>query len=232
MRLKGKQALITGSSRGIGRGIALKLAEEGATIAVHYHRNHEAASDTLAQVRELGSDGIIVQADVCLVEDIRRVFSELHETFGTLDILVSCAGPAFIERPGLALDKSVMAFESQARALVTAIQHAAPLMPVGGRIVTMTWGPGPLEAAVRCFAVPLAARGITVNAVHSGYRRPTPADRFGSPTDVSNVVALICSDEASWITGQVIAADGGQPLIDSVVALDLQPAQSVSAVMS
>ena len=53
MRLKGKQALVTGSSRGIGRGIALKLAREGAIVAVHYYRNHEAAADTLAQVREL-----------------------------------------------------------------------------------------------------------------------------------------------------------------------------------
>ena len=91
MRLVGKQALVTGSSRGIGRGIALKLAQEGATVAIHYFQNHEAAADTLARVRDLGSDGVIVQADVSRDEEVRRMFAEVRATLGTLDILVSNA---------------------------------------------------------------------------------------------------------------------------------------------
>ena len=64
MSLKGKHALITGSSRGIGRGIALKLAEHGVNVAVHYYQNETAALETFAQVRERGADGFVVQADV------------------------------------------------------------------------------------------------------------------------------------------------------------------------
>lgn len=76
MTLKGKHALVTGSSRGIGRGIALKLAERGARIAVHYYQNEEAAKSTLAKIREFGSDGILVQADVCHLEEISRIFKQ------------------------------------------------------------------------------------------------------------------------------------------------------------
>lgn len=270
MRLKGKQALITGSSRGIGRGIALKLAGDGATIAVHYHRNHEAAADTLAQVRELGSDGVIVRADVTCVEDLRRMFAEVRATFGTLDIFVNNARSelaTFYEAPlDITLDKWAMAFDSQARAFLIAVQEAAPLMPNGGRIVAITFAPGgrtgswqpsiamgsakaALESVCRYFAVALAPRGITVNAISPGltedsvlnslpqdavqlarawHQRWTPMGRLGTPADIGNVVALICSDEAAWITGQVIRADGGASLMDTVLPLEMQLPHTVA----
>ena len=190
MRLKGKQALITGSSRGIGQGIALKLAHEGATIAVHYNRNHEAAADTLAQIREIGSDGIIIQADVSLLDDIRRMCAEVRDTFGTLDIFVSHARSEL------------------ATSFLAAVQEVAPLMPNGGRILATTsahsLAKAALETSVRDFAVALAPRGITVNAVNPGLT----AD---SALNAGNVVALLCSDDASRITGQVIAADMARP---------------------
>ena len=91
MSFKGKNALITGSSRGIGRGIALKLAEKGARIAVHYFRNRQAAEATLEQVRKLGADGILVQADVCDPEQILRMFQQVRDEFRSLDIFVSNA---------------------------------------------------------------------------------------------------------------------------------------------
>src|SRR5437773_1805279 len=129
MRLKGKQALITGSSRGIGRGIALKLAEEGATVAIHYYQNHNAAADTLAQVRELGSDGVIVQADVSRDEDVRRMFAEVRRTFGTLDIFVSNARgelTTFYQPPmDISLDAWQHAMNSQARAFLAGVHEAA-----------------------------------------------------------------------------------------------------------
>ncbi len=270
MRLKGKQALITGSSRGIGRGIALKLAREGAVVAVHYYQNHEAAAETLARIRELGSDGVIVQADVSRVDDVRRVFAEVRDTFGSLDIFVSNARSelsTFYEPPlDLTLDKWAMAFDSQARAFLVAVQEAAPLMPNRGRVVAITFTPGSctgswqpwiamgsakaaLESAVRYFAVALAPRGITVNAISPGltedsvlnslpeeavqlarawHRRWTPMGRLGTPADVGNVVALLCSDDASWITGQVISADGGASLMDTVLPLEMQQPQTAA----
>src|SRR5215471_3532975 len=89
MTLKGKHALVTGGSRGIGRGIALKLAEEGAQVAVHYYVNETAAKETLEQVRKQGADGCLVQADVSRVEDGERMFGQVRQQFGTLDVFVA-----------------------------------------------------------------------------------------------------------------------------------------------
>jgi NAD(P)-dependent dehydrogenase (short-subunit alcohol dehydrogenase family) len=91
MPLERKCALITGGSRGIGRGIALKLAERGSKGAVHYYQNQSAAEATLGKIRELGSDGFVVQADVCHSEEIQRMFARVKSEFGALDILVSNA---------------------------------------------------------------------------------------------------------------------------------------------
>src|SRR5437588_10010540 len=89
MSFKGKSALVTGSSRGIGRGIALKLAEAGARVAVHYYRNRIAADATLDQIRKLGSSRIVVQADVTRPEEIRRTLQQVRSAFNSLDIFVS-----------------------------------------------------------------------------------------------------------------------------------------------
>ena len=89
MSPKQKHALITGSSRGIGRGIALKLAEGGATIAVHYYQNETAAKETLGMIKERGADGAIFQADVTKPDQIERLFKEVRSRFPSLDIFVS-----------------------------------------------------------------------------------------------------------------------------------------------
>src|SRR5437660_5792897 len=89
----GKHALITGGSRGIGRGIALALADAGVKIAIHYFQNEAAAKETLAEVRKRGSDGILVQADVLHPEQITAMFAKVKNAFGKLDIFVSNARP-------------------------------------------------------------------------------------------------------------------------------------------
>src|SRR5207249_3863512 len=102
MTLKGKHALVTGGSRGIGRGIALKLAETGARVAIHYYVNEAAAKETLERVRKHGSDGFLVQADVSRVQDIQRMFARVRQEFGTLDIFVANARPElakFYQKP-------------------------------------------------------------------------------------------------------------------------------------
>jgi enoyl-[acyl-carrier protein] reductase III len=189
MSFKGKHALVTGSSRGIGRGIALKLAKEGAHAAVHYFRNRESAQATLEKIRELGSNGFLVQPDVCRPEEIRRAFQQIGSEFGSLDIFVSNArteAPTFYEAPmELALDKWDTAVDSQAKAFLVAVREAAPLMPNGGRIIAITFAPGgrfgswqpwvamgaakaAMEVLVRYFAVALASHGITVNTIKPG----------------------------------------------------------------
>src|SRR5579864_1311376 len=190
MSLKGKNALITGSSRGIGRGIALKLGQQGARVAVHYYQNEAAAKATLAKIRELGSEGFLVQADVCRMEEVQRIFQRVKEEFGSLDIFVSNArteAPTFYEPlMDITLDKWDTAVDSQAKAFLVGAREAAALMKQGGRIIAITYAPGgrfgswqpwvamgaaksAMEVLVRYFAVALAHRGITVNSISPGW---------------------------------------------------------------
>lgn len=267
MTFNGKNALITGSSRGIGRGIALKLAEKGARVAVHYYRNREAALLTLEKIRELGSSGFLVQADVCRPEEVRSIFRQVRSEFGSLDIFVSNArteAPTFYQPPlQITLNQWDTAVDSQAKAFLIAVQEAVPLMSDGGRIVAITFAPGgrfgswqpwvamgaakaAMEVLVRYFAVALAGRGITVNTISPGWiedsvlnslpevfqtglrewqeRGWTPMGRLGTPADIGNAVALICSPEANWITGQLIDVDGGASLMDAHLPLEFQGA--------
>lgn len=265
MALKGKHVLVTGGSRGIGRGIALKLAESGARVAVHYYANEAAAKETLERVRKHGSDGFVVQADVSRVDDVRRMFAEVKQRFGTLDVFVANARPEaakFYQKPlEITLEAWDHAMDSQAKAFLVGVREAADLMGQGGRIVAITYAPGgqrgtwqpwvamgsakaALESLVRYFAVALAPRGITVNSVSPGLTDDsvlqsfgevavdvarkwhgggwTPMGRMGTPGDIGSVVGLLCSPDAAWITGQLIYADGGASLVDTLLPLEIQ----------
>ena len=265
MTLHGKHALITGSSRGIGRGIAMKLAESGVKIAVHYYQDEDAAKRTLAEVRKLGSDGVLVQADVMHPEQISNMFKKVETEFGKLDIFVSNARPeipAFFQGPlDITLEQWDAAVDSQAKAFLIGVREAIPLLADGGRVFALTYAEGSrtgglqpwvgmgaakaaVESLVRYFAVALAKRGITVNAISPGWtedsvlntlpeeaqalirnwheRGWTPMGRLGTPQDVGNVVALFCTDQAAWITGQVIYADGGASLMNPEVPTEIQ----------
>jgi NAD(P)-dependent dehydrogenase (short-subunit alcohol dehydrogenase family) len=190
MALKRKHALVTGSSRGIGRGIALKLADEGAKVAIHYYQNEDAARETLDQVRKRGSDGLAVQADVTRPDQISRMFQRIRSEFGKLDIFVSNARPEvsafFYPTLDITLEQWDSAFDSQAKAFLVGAREAASLMGQGGRILAITYAPGSrtgglqpwvamgsakaaLESLVRYLAVAVAKRGITVNAISPGW---------------------------------------------------------------
>lgn len=265
MSFQGKKALVTGGSRGIGRGIALKLAEGGAHIAVHYYRNQPAAQATLEKIRALGSNGFLVQADICRPEEVLRIFQQVRSEFGSLDIFVSNARPeaaTFYQPPmEITLDKWDTAIDSQAKAFLVAVRVAAPLMSKGGRIIAISFAPGgrfgswqpwvamgaakaAMEVLVRYFAVALAPQGITVNTISPGWvedsvlnslpeafqtglrewqeRGWTPMGRLGTPADIGNAVALLCSEGAAWITGQLIDVDGGASLVDAHLPLEFQ----------
>ena len=272
MSLDGKHALITGSSRGIGRGIALKLAEQGAKVAVNYFENDAAAQDTLARVRERGSDGFIVRADVLHPEDISNMFERVRQEFGTIDIFVSNARttlPTFYQKPlEITLEHWDTAMDSQAKAFLVGAREAARLMGDGGRIIAITYTPGgrtgswqpwvamgsakaALDSLVRYFAVALGPRRITVNGISPGgiFGPPnvvegsvlralpqevqdatqawhesgwTPMRRLGTPEDIGNAVALLCMEEAGFITGQILHVDGGASIMDTVFPLEIQ----------
>src|SRR5260370_26444618 len=156
MSVKGKHALITGASRGIGRGIALKLAENGVKIAIHYYRNADAANDTLAKVRERGSTGFIVRADVNAPEEIRQMMNQVKREFGALDFFVSNARP---EIPGfykppleINVEQWQLAINSQATAFLVGVQLAGPLFGGGGPVIAVNdsprGAPGGCQASV------------------------------------------------------------------------------------
>jgi len=163
----------------------------------------------------------------------------------------------------ITLEQWDTALDSQAKAFLVAVRAACPLMGEGGRIVAITYAPGgrtgswqawvgmgaaksAMESLCRYFAVALAKRGITVNAVspgwiddsvlnslpdvvqdmvrtwHEGDKGWTPMGRLGTPADIGNAVALLCSADAGWITGQTIAVDGGLSLMDPGLPLEIQ----------
>src|SRR5437899_4677921 len=120
MTLRGKTALVTGGSRGIGLCIALKLAESGAKVAVNYYQKEDQAKATLEKLRASGSDGFVLQADVCKPEEIRRMFARVKSEFGALDIFVNNARPevpTFYDGPmTISLDMRDCAMRSHAMA--------------------------------------------------------------------------------------------------------------------
>ncbi|NCF66970.1 MAG: SDR family oxidoreductase [Chloroflexi bacterium] len=265
MSFNGKNALVTGSSRGIGRGIALKLAEMGASVAVHYYQNKAAANETLAKVLANGSDGFIIQADVTQPDDVCHLFRTVEAEFGTLDIFVSNARPElptfFYPTMEITLEQWDTAVDSQAKAFLIAGQEASHLMSDDGRILAVTYATGSVtgslqpwvgmgaakaavESLVRYLAVALAPRGITVNAISPSWIEDsvlnslppelqdlirnwhragwTPMGRLGTTADIGKAAALLCSEDAGWITGQVIYADGGASLMNAEVPPEIQ----------
>src|SRR5437867_5769342 len=135
MAHNGKHALITGSSRGVGPGIAPKLAGHGVKVAINYRKNEGAAKDTLTKVKRAGSDGFVIQADVCRPEDIARMFGRVKSEFGSLDIFVSNARPdvpEFYQGPmSITLEQWESALNSQARAFLVAVRARSEERRVG-----------------------------------------------------------------------------------------------------
>lgn len=258
--LEGKKALVTGASRGIGRGIAIRLAERGATVAVNFLRNEAAAHETVDQVKSTGGEAFAVQADVARRDELIAMVQQAHQRLGGLDIFVHNAlGDllGFMTPPlQVTMEQWNTALECQQQAFLVGVQTAAPLMAENGRIVALSYWPGShlggflpyfamgvnkagIEAMCRYFAVALAARGITVNAVCAGITDDSivnqlppeaqqamlgwlqegwnPMRRAGTPRDIGGVVAALCSEDAGWITGQTIVADGGASLMSPEV---------------
>ncbi len=186
LRFAGKVALVTGSGRGIGRTIALRLAEDGADLIINYFRNQAPAEEVAAQIRSLGRQALVVRANVGEVEAIDQLFDAITVQFGGLDILVSNAAIGY-NRPAMELKPKGwdVTMNVNTRALLFAAQRAVPLMEKrgGGYIVSIS-SPGSvrvlpdyvsvgtskaaLEALTRYLAVELSPKNIIVNAVAPG----------------------------------------------------------------
>lgn len=208
--LEGQTALVTGSGRGIGRAIALRLAHAGANVVVNYVRNQKPAEETSAEICSLGRRALTVRANVGKTEDIDRLFAIIDSEFGSLDIFISNAASGF-NRP--ALQQKVSGWDwtmnVNARSLLFASQRAVPLMQrrSGGKIISIS-SPGSqrvmpdyvavgaskaaLESLTRYLAVELSAFNIAVNAVSPGLVETDALQHFAAlqdPTVIPRAVA-------------------------------------------
>jgi enoyl-[acyl-carrier protein] reductase III len=181
MPLKGKVALITGGSRGIGRAITLKLASEGADVVINFFRKRDTAESTAETARNMGVNAHIIKANLAEPEKIDRMFAEIEGKFGRLDILVNNAASG-VARSAMELNADAWdwTMNINARAALLCAQRAAKLMANGGVIVNISSlgsrlvmpvysavgvSKAALEALTRYLAIELAPRGIRVNAV-------------------------------------------------------------------
>ena len=181
MPLKGKVALITGGSRGIGREITLRLASEGADVIINFFRKRDTAESTAEAARSHGVTAHVIKANLAEPEKIDRMFTEIEERFGRLDILVNNAASG-VARSAMELNADAWdwTMNVNARAALLCAQRAAKLMADGGVIVNISSlgsrlvmpiytavgvSKAALEALTRYLAIELADRGIRVNAV-------------------------------------------------------------------
>lgn len=181
-----KVALITGSSRGIGKATALRLAQEGYNIVINYARSKKAALETAEEIEALGREVLVVKANVGDVEKIKEMFLQIDEKFGRLDVFVSNAASG-VQRPLMELEEKHWdwTLDINSKALLFCAQEAARLMEKngGGRIVSISSlgsiralknytvvgvSKAALEALTRYLAVELAPKGIVVNSVSGG----------------------------------------------------------------
>ena len=186
MKKKERIALVTGSGRGIGRAIALRLAGEGANLVVNFFRNRIPAEETASAIREMGRKALLVKANVGDLEQLEALFSSVEAEFGGLDILVNNAATGY-NRP--VMEQKPRGWEwtmsTNARAALFGAQHAVPLMKKrgGGTIINITSmgsqlvlpeyvvvgaSKAALESITRYLAAELAPFNIIVNAVSPG----------------------------------------------------------------
>ncbi len=209
-----KIALVTGSGRGIGKAIALHLADCGADVIVNFLKNQAPAEETARQIREMGRRAIVVQANVAKEDDITRLFGAIEETFGGLDFFISNAASGF-NRP--AMTQKVMGWDwtmnVNARSFLFAAQAAVPLMEKqGGGCMVAISSPGShrvmpdyvavgaskaaLESLTRYLAVELAPRNIVVNAVSPGLVETDALNFFASLKDSNTIPNAIANTPA------------------------------------
>ncbi len=239
-----KTAIVTGASRGIGRQIALKLAQCGHNVVVNYLFEEEDYAGTVKEIESKGVKAVAIKADVSKFDEVQAMMDSVHATFGSIDILVNNAG---ITRDGLLARMKEEDFDSvinvNLKSVFNCCRHAIPYMMKqrSGKIVNMASvvglagqagqtnyaaSKGGIIAFTKALAQEVGSRSITVNAVAPGFVETPmtdampekaramildkiPLKRGGEVQDIANTVAFLTSDDAAYITGQVISINGG-----------------------
>lgn len=242
--LQGKIAVVTGASRGIGRAIALELGRRGATVIINYHSSPDAAQSVLDELKALGTDGMIMQANVSDEEQVTALFKAVIDTYKRIDILVNNAG---VTRDNVIMMMKADDFDTvidtnlRSAWLCSKVVSRSMMKQRAGRIINITSVVGiagnggqtnyaaskaGMIGLTKSLAKEIAPRGVTVNAVAPGFIATDmthglsddilqkaiaaiPLGRQGNAEDVAKAVAFLASDDANYITGQVLVVDGG-----------------------
>jgi 3-oxoacyl-[acyl-carrier protein] reductase len=242
MNLTDRVAIVTGSGRGIGRAIALRLAEAGASVVVN--DIDKAAEEVAREIKAMGKHGHAVMADISSTPDVANLVEAATATYGKIDILVNNAG---INRDQLLVRMSdedwdsVINIDLKSVFLCTRAVLRPMIKQRWGRIINISSIVGLIGNAgqanyasakagiigfTRSISREVASRGVTANAIAPGFidtdmtqKLPEkqrqelisriPSGRLGSPEDVAAAVCFLASEEASYITGQVLTVDGG-----------------------
>ncbi len=244
MRLQGKNALVTGGSRGIGKAIALELAKQGANVAINFTSNEEKALEVVKEIENYGVKGLSIKGNVTDSADVENMISTFNENFDTLDILVNNAG---ITKDNLLIRMKeedwdgVMDVNLKGVFLATKAVARKMMKQKSGKIINLSSVVGVMgnpgqgnycasKAGVigftKSIAKELGGKNITVNAIAPGFIETDMTDvlsekakeamlgsvalkRPGKPEDVARLVSFLSSEDADYITGQVIHVDGG-----------------------
>ncbi|MGI6343575.1 MAG: 3-oxoacyl-[acyl-carrier-protein] reductase [Bacillota bacterium] len=247
MELKSKVALVTGAGRGIGRAIALQLANAGTRVAINYNASAAAAEALVAEIAESGGEALAIKADISRLEEATALVEQVLAQWGQLDILVNNAG---ITRDNLLLrmkedewDRVIevnlkgcfncckAAIRPMSRARQGSIINIAFVVGLRGNAGQANYAAAKagIIGLTRSLAREMGSRGIRVNAVAPGFidtdmtsvlpaqlkermLEAIPLGRVGTGDDVARLVEFLAGSGAAYITGQVIAVDGGMSI--------------------
>src|ERR1700761_2409065 len=221
-RLKDRIAVVTGSSSGIGQGIATRFAQEGARVVVNYIGHSNGADQTLDAIQKAGGQGIICQADVTVMDDIRKLIDAAWQTWGGCALAVNLKGPFFLTQYFV---QKLLAVNKPGRIINVSSVHEDMVFP---HFSTYCVSKGGIRMLMRDLAVELGPKNITVNNIAPGaistplnanllnnkaeldaLLKNIPLGRLGSVEDVAALAVFLASDEAAYVTGSTYFVDGG-----------------------